>query len=78
MMTSFCLLKEVSDSMASVRKRGKVYGYRFSVASISGVRNLIQKSRFNIIKERLNNCLSLIFNYLSNVIIKSDTSFKLL
>lgn len=52
-MTSFCLLAEGSDSMVSVRKRGKVYEYRFSVASIDGVRKWIQKSGFKTRQEAL-------------------------
>lgn len=39
--------------MVSVRKRGKVYEYRFSVASIDGVRKWIQKSGFKTKQEAL-------------------------
>ena len=39
--------------MVSVRKRGKVYEYRFIVASINGVRKWIQKSGFRTKSEAI-------------------------
>ena len=39
--------------MVSVRKRGKVYEYRFSITSIDGVRKWIQKSGFKTRQEAL-------------------------
>ena len=39
--------------MVNVRKRGKVYEYRFSTTSIDGVRKWIQKSGFKTKQEAL-------------------------
>ena len=40
--------------MASVRKRGKVYEYRFETASVDGTRKWITKSGFRTKQEALN------------------------
>ena len=46
--------KEESIKMASVRKRGKVYEYRFETASVDGTRKQITKSGFRTKQEALN------------------------
>ena len=52
----FCLpiLEKESIKMVSVRKRGKVYEYRFETASIDGTRKWISKSWFPTKQEALN------------------------
>ena len=52
----FCLpiLEKESIEMVSVRKRGKVYEYRFETASVDGTRKWITKSGFSTRQDALN------------------------
>ena len=52
----FCLpiLEKESIKMVSVRKRGKVYEYRFETASVDGTRKWITKSGFPTKQDALN------------------------
>ena len=45
-MAFFVYHKEGERKMVNVRKRGKVYEYRFEIASIDGTRKWITKSGF--------------------------------